>query len=229
MLSRIRSPRTLLLTLAIATCCAWGASADPIVVTTGAYIVHSGDPSLFHFIGNQFNVFGDARIDVGLSGPLRTCNPCSGGAAVDLSSHLSGNVGEWVNRPDFPAQVGGATYPTVFYSGDLLFNAPTIPAPDPSQTHSFVFNEPFTFSGQLSGFPTAARNTAPLFSTALSGNGAVTFSIFADRFGERQVFTFGDLDYTFAAESTSPTPEPATVFLLGTAIVGALGRRLRRR
>jgi hypothetical protein len=112
----------------------------------------------------------------------------------------------------------------------LLFNAPTIPAPDPSQTPFFVFNEPFTFAGQLIGFPTAGRNTAPLFSTALSGNGAVTFSIFVERLGERQVFRFGDLDYTFVADSTpSPTPEPATILLMGTAVAGAVGRRLRRR
>jgi len=224
MLSR-RSSRTLLLMLAIATCCAWGASADPIVVTAGAYSVHSGDPSFFYLVGDGLRLIADARIDIGASGPLRTCNPCSGGTAVDLLSHATGDVGEWVNRPDLPVQFGGATYSTVYYSGDLLYNAPIVVAP-PDPSRSFHFSEPFTFSGQLSGFPTAARNTAPLFSTALRGNGTVTFSIFADT---GQMFSFGDLDYTFAAESPSPTPEPATVLLFGTALVGSVGQRLRRR
>jgi hypothetical protein len=102
----------LVLMLAIATCSVRVASADPIVVTGGAFNMHNGDPSVFRFIGSGFNLIGGALIDAGSSGPL-SCNPCSGGTAVDLSSHLSGNVGQWVNRPDFPLQFGGATYATV--------------------------------------------------------------------------------------------------------------------
>jgi len=60
----------------------------------------------------------------------------------------------------------------------------------------------------------------------LTGNGTVQF--FAAAAGG--MFFFADLDYKFAAENgPSPTPEPATVFLMGTAVAGAFARRLRRR
>jgi len=218
------SLRFLAVLLLIAVASADPASADPVLVNAGSFSVHSGDPSLFDFIGNGFNLPGDVRLFGSLVGPLRTCNPCGGGALVDLSSHLSGSVGEWVNRP-FPVQFNGNTYSTVFYSGDLMFDAPTVAAPDPSQTQFFTFNEAFRFSGQLTGFPTIARNTAPLFSTALTGNGTVQFTVSA----AAGKFFFGDLDYNFAAENPSPTPEPATIFLVGTAVAGAFTRRLRRR
>jgi hypothetical protein len=219
------SLRFLAVLLLIAVASADPASADPVLVNAGSFSVHSGDNSLFRFIGNGFEFPAEAQLFDSLTGPLRTCVSCDGGTPVDLSSHLSGIIGEWVNRPDLPVRFNGNTYATVFYSGDLAFDAPTVVAPDPSQTPFFTFNEGFTFSGQITGFPTIARNTAPLFSTALTGNGTVQFRIFAvDR-----TFFFGDLDYNFAAENPSPTPEPATIFLVGTAVAGAFTRRLRRR
>jgi len=217
--------RCLAVFLLITAASADSASADPILVNAGTLSVNNGDPSFFRFIGNGFD-FPAELLFGNLPGPLRTCNPCSGGAPVDLSSHLTGSIGEWVNRPDFPVQFNGNTYATVFYSGDVVFDAPIVVAPDPSQTMFLRFNEGFTFSGQVTGFPTIARNTAPLFSTALTGNGTVQF--FAAAAGG--MFFFADLDYKFAAENgPSPTPEPATVFLMGTAVAGAFARRLRRR
>ena len=158
------SLRFLAVLLLITAASAATASADPILVNAGRFSVNNGDPSALRFIGNGFDFPAEPLLFGNLPGPLRTCNPCSGGALVDLSSHLTGNIGEWVNRPDFPVRFNGNTYATVFYSGDVVFDAPTVVAPDPSQTQFFRFNEGFTFSGQVTGFPTTARNTQPRFS-----------------------------------------------------------------
>jgi hypothetical protein len=56
------SLRFLAVLLLIAVASADPASADPVLVNAGSFSVHSGDPSLFDFIGNGFNLPGDVRL-----------------------------------------------------------------------------------------------------------------------------------------------------------------------
>ena len=199
-------------------------SADPLVVTSGIYSVHGSDPTFFIFTGDGFDLRGDGTA-LGV-GPVMTCVTCRAGDAIDLGASvtLPGPFGESLTGS---ATLGGTSYPTVYYSGTLLFTAPTVTAP-PATGQGFTFTEPFTFTGRLSGFGSAARNATPLFSTSLAGSGTVSFGTVGTP-GFPWDYAYGDADYVFpaAGEGTSPAPEPTTLLILGAGFVAA-ARRLRR-
>jgi hypothetical protein len=208
------------LALSLTAVAARGVSADPVTVTSGTVRWSSGDPAVFQLVGDGFLLRGFLAF---FPAPLQTCQPCAPGSTIGLSTTASGALAEWVDRPDLPNLVGGANYPTVFYSGDVMFNAGMVTLPPNLPTFGFVdLQRPFTFNGQLTAFGTSARNTNPLFAVALKGTGLATLRAHP----VEGVFDLDELSYTFSAASASPTPEPASLLLISAALFG-MRKRLR--
>src|SRR5437660_5940365 len=103
-------------------------SADPLVVTSGNLTFPDFDVPGFVFAGMDFFLLGSViNSSPGVTGigPLESCLPgCQPGTRIDLSTHLSGLFGQR-NDTFLPAQFQGTAYPTVFYFGELSFDAPT--------------------------------------------------------------------------------------------------------
>lgn len=193
-------------------------SADPVVITSGVYSVHGSDPSFFDFAGNGFELHGDGTAE-GV-GPVMTCAVCSPGTTIDLGASITLPNTSFLLFPS-GAVIGRASYSNVFYSGNLLFTAPTVVAPQVGGGDA-TFTDPFTFSGILTGFPSAARDTAPLFGVAVTGTGTVDLRISENGLGG---YDYGVADYTFSSTDPSATPEPSPALLLGTGLLALIFAR----
>ena len=197
--------------------------ADPVVVTSGLFSAHSGGPATnFHFIGEDFDLRAslDEPGQTLTLGPLQTCHTCPPGASIDLSSRATGTlVGQWVN-PDFPNRFQGVEHPTVFFSGDLRFDAATVQAPPITRPSEVVdLTAPFLFSGHLTAFGTPDRTGPALFSVMLTGHGDIDLLIGAS--DTLPLWLPEDLDYRFTSASVSPTPEPGTLMLVAGGFLSA--------
>jgi len=206
--------------------------ADPLVVTSGFFLSEEGDPTAFRFVGDDFDfraVFAFAGPGATLLtlGPLQTCNVCSPGTRIDLSARATGAIGEWVDRP-FPNLFKGSASSTVYFSGDLSFDAPTLTAPAIASSSLQVVDlvAPFLFTGQLTGFATADRTGNALFSVVLTGRGNADTII--STAGAGHPWLVEGVDYRFTSADVSPTPEPATLMLLATGVFTAATARRRR-
>jgi MYXO-CTERM domain-containing protein len=153
---------------------------------------------------------------------------CSPGTSIDLSARATGAIGEWVNVPDVPIVLHGSAYSTVYFSGDLSFDAPTVPAPAITSSSLQVVDlvAPFLFTGQLTAFATADRTGNALFHVMLTGRGDTDTII--STAGAGHSWLVEGVDFRFASADVSPTPEPATVTLVAAGVLAAAASRRRR-
>jgi hypothetical protein len=211
--------------------------ADPLVVTSGFFSVDEGDPINFHFVGDDFDLrafpsFSGPSAPLFTFGPLQTCHVCAPGTSIDLNSRGTGAIGEWVNRPDIPNLFQGTAYSTVYFSGDLRFDAPTLTAPAITRQIEVVdLIAPFHFSGQLTGYATPDRTGNALFSLMLTGRGNADVALGTSSPGDPPAWFLEGLDYRFTSADVSPTPEPATLMFVAAGLLtaGAATRRRFRR
>jgi hypothetical protein len=103
-----------------------------------------------------------------------------------------------------------------------------IPANTPPGTAK-DFAVPFIMTGSLilTAFPSSGPSHV-VFSNAVSGNGELHFVLRSGQFPSGLRYEVDGLSATFAfASNPSPTPEPATLAMIGVALVFT-ARRLRR-
>lgn len=210
------------------------ARADPIVITGGSYVASSPfRTDAPRYISWLADLRGDgfaARAGE-INGARRqvstTCvAPCGPGSTFSL------NINESLATlaPSGSLTVGGQTYTLGrFTNTSLLFatNSVTIPADAPLDPNvTFTLTTTFTMSGTL-GFSILDPNTGVLtevFSGPVMGSGVAVFEMYYGRFSQQ--FHVGTVRLNFQPESV---PEPATMLLLGTGLVGAAAVRRRRR
>jgi len=197
------------------------AQADPIVITSGFVVV----PSLgsgFDFARATFT--GENSIFSGILFADDVAVPSQGGL-VNLS-HSVGLTDDFpVHHPALEV-VNGISY-EVFLSAGLDFTAePFVVPPAPADQSSFAFSTPMTMTGHITGFGASPSPSAPvLFSADVTGSGFAGVSGRVVNSGGR-LYLESSFSYLFEP-TPAPTPEPSTLLLLGSAVVGAFWRRAR--
>jgi len=201
------------------------AQADPVnIITSGFYSLAFDEDVDFRFIGTDFEIVGMAG-DLASVQPLFTCRPCEAGTSIDLSGHFASEL-----DLEIGGILDGRSFPLVFYNGGMAFHTghvivPELPPPPPdggfTQTTLHV---PFVASGFLTAHDNVERTGLPIFSGAFRGGGTASVEFL-------NLPDFGTVTETvrYEFQEAAPTPEPATLVLLGTGLSAAYAGRRRRR
>jgi hypothetical protein len=197
--------------------------ADPITITGGALT------TVGVFGSNSFTLTGEGVSFVGGGDPgfaaPSGCSPCMAGDLVNMNGRFVGDF----TLGSGPATVNGVSYPKVYYAGVLDFQAEAVTFPVGSSnvelTSPFVLTSGPSNGSFLEGFLTSNLQGPVVFNVDLTGGGLVTATF---REGATPgLFDFQQVTYSFLA-SPEPVPEPTSVLLLATGLVGAGVRRWRR-
>jgi|SRR5579872_4158574 len=203
-------------------CAASPAFSDPLQITGGSvYTVASWtgyDPPFG---------FGLTGAQTALGGITYTLPAGSlvAGDTINLSETISVSADPFRTGPS-QQTMDGVTYRNVFLAGALHFAAMpgTLPGDQPD-----VFETPFTMDGSISLFrpdPSGPRPAGdPLLILPIEGHGTASLS-FLPRGG---LLSASSVTYRFADTPVSPTPEPATLTLLGGGLLAAVARGRAKR
>jgi hypothetical protein len=121
--------------------------------------------------------------------------------------------------------VDGTAFHDTFLRGQMTFTAVPFVAPAIAGSDQFSFTTPFTMTGQISGFTGSLAEPFQVFSVPVAGSGSATVGGHTADNGALFVGTFLGFDL----QDPAPTPEPATLILVGAALAGGLGAAARRR
>ena len=125
--------------------------------------------------------------------------------------------------------VHGTSYTAFLTDSRLTFMSDFVSPPPPSAGSTFEFSTPFTMTGHIAGTSSISPPGISLFSDDVTGNGTLTVSgIIRNPGTSSALYDISSARYGFDA-SPSPTPEPSTLLLLGSAVVGVFWRRARSR
>jgi hypothetical protein len=202
------------------------ALADPVTVTSG-HVTAQRSGGTFTLTGDGFSLSGAPPF--GYASGIWECTPCRASDRLNLS--LSSSTGE--SFDDLPGEFNHVLYDRTYLAGHLEFTAGDMTSAilDAGQTS---ISMPFTFIGELKNYETyasrATNGSLPVFIATFTGRGIATAHFrgpFADPNGA--LFLADRITYDFAPDAPLPTPEPASLLLVGTGVAGLLARRRVRR
>jgi PEP-CTERM motif len=213
------STQTAVLVLLSVTVLPQPAAADPVEITSGYFT--AGTLTTYAQTVMNGSGFGlKAFLEAYVSTLSLECTPCAPGTTIDLGGSFLGP------QANGSAVVDGVSYPEIFLEGMTgTFSSPSFTI---SGTQSVTVERPFTFSGVVSGYlldPNIYGRTDPAFTKSLVGAGTASAAFLFN--GDLTPLFFGTaLRYDFTNLHT--TPEPATLFLVGSgAALAGLRRRKR--
>ncbi len=178
----------------------------------GAYLAHSDD----------FAIDADdiARVDAG-SSIFSLCKPCK--APQDGPSIFSPNVQRGTDLDGDRSAI--VSFPGQYLNGD---HTASVPTPNPA------FVSPGNLSITIASPPTVApdppSSSGPVTSTTSTGSSGSPMPIVGAALvgGTPNVLGTNTLTTHEFAETLAPTPEPATLFLIGVGLIAIAGRRAWR-
>ena len=185
------------------------AAADPIPSIT----ITSGSVTAFLSGHTDFDITGTRGFSLqtttdSFSG---VCDPCLVGESLTLSATISGSM-------DGVGSFEGQTYQFNLDSGggDFEFQTPAFTLPETAGSTA-QFMVPFTLidSGPFASFVLFQPASGPEFRVNVRGSGTATLFTQVTHFPEQgTMYSPLRVQYDFA----TPTPEPASFFLVGTAV-----------
>ena len=203
-------PRLVIAVAIVVQVSATAASADPVRVTGGSLSFDTGDPPAFSLLTSTGQLLEAEGFR--LDWPATCFFQCSPGVTIPIAL-----VATEADDPAFFRADGVDLFPVMRLG--ISGTPVTLGSDIGTRNGPFeVFQRPFTFAGQLTGYATPDRIGPPVFDVTLTGSGTARLSMAL----EEGRYSFSSLDYNF--EAVAPVPEPATLLLVGAG-AGLIWRR----
>jgi hypothetical protein len=161
-------------------------------------------------------------------------SPFPAGTPISL-----GGVWHPTDTRDGQAIFNGVYYPQVYFGFGQSGGTFVTPSVAPTGLGQQIVSVPFTFNGFVTAFATSnpGPEDVPVFTATLFGGGAAAAAILGQPPQDGFPAVYGpvalpgadyELQYVFSPVA-APIPEPGTMVLMGSGVVGVLATRWRRR